>query len=66
MSATGRRYPCHRCAFAEDMLFRGVATAAWIVAWWIKELSPYEREFSIDDTLISHTHRKNQYARPTR
>lgn len=35
--------------------------AAWIIAWWIKSLPPYERDFSLNDVLISHKHRKNQY-----
>ncbi|KAJ3557418.1 hypothetical protein NM688_g1485 [Phlebia brevispora] len=38
----------------------GVATAAWVIAWWIKILPPYHRDFSVDDVLISHVHRKNQ------
>ncbi|KAI0701474.1 phosphatidic acid phosphatase type 2/haloperoxidase [Cytidiella melzeri] len=37
-----------------------VATMAWFVAQWIKAIAPYEREFSVDDTLISHKHRPNQ------
>lgn len=40
---------------------RGVATAAWIIAWWIKTLPPYERDFTVDDVIINHVHRKNQY-----
>ena len=42
-------------------LHRFVATAAWVMAWWIKVLPPYERDFSVDDVLINHAHRKNQY-----
>ena len=42
-------------------LFRAVATTCWVLAWWIKILPPYEREFSTSDVVISHAHHKNQY-----
>ncbi|TCD71751.1 hypothetical protein EIP91_005517 [Steccherinum ochraceum] len=35
------------------------ATLAWILAWMIKGLPPFEREFSADDPLISHANRPN-------
>ena len=48
--------------FFTSLLFgRIVATAAWVIAWWIKVLPPYERDFSVHDALINHAHRKNQY-----
>ncbi|KAK7686155.1 hypothetical protein QCA50_010375 [Cerrena zonata] len=37
-----------------------VSSLAWFIAWIIKELPPFEREFSLDDPLINHGHRKNQ------
>jgi len=37
-----------------------IASAAWVIAWIIKGLPPFEREFSTDDPLISHKHHKNQ------
>ncbi|KAH8091670.1 lipid phosphate phosphatase 1 [Cristinia sonorae] len=36
------------------------ASLAWILAWIIKGLPPFEREFSIDDPLIGHKNRPNQ------
>jgi len=37
-----------------------IASAAWVIAWIIKGLPPFEREFLTDDPLISHAHHKNQ------
>lgn len=39
---------------------RGVATAAWLIAWIIKGLPPYEREFDRKDPLIDHKQHKSQ------
>ena len=33
----------------------------WIAAYFIKNLPPYERDFSLKDPLIDHKHRSNQY-----
>ncbi|KAI0720635.1 lipid phosphate phosphatase 1 [Fomitopsis betulina] len=38
----------------------GVATAAWLIAWIIKGLPPYEREFDRKDPLIDHKQHKSQ------
>ncbi|KZT67380.1 PAP2-domain-containing protein [Daedalea quercina L-15889] len=38
----------------------GVATVAWFIAWIIKGLPPYEREFDRKDPLIDHKHHKSQ------
>ncbi|KAI0079379.1 lipid phosphate phosphatase 1 [Panus rudis PR-1116 ss-1] len=37
-----------------------VASLFWVLAWIIKSLPPFEREFSLDDPLISHAHKPNQ------
>jgi len=38
----------------------GVTFAAWFIAWIVKELPPYEREFDRDDTTIAHKSHKSQ------
>ncbi|KAH9951202.1 lipid phosphate phosphatase 1 [Amylocystis lapponica] len=37
-----------------------VASAAWLVASYIKTLPPFEREFDRHDPLIDHSHKHNQ------
>ncbi|KAH9832594.1 lipid phosphate phosphatase 1 [Rhodofomes roseus] len=37
-----------------------VATGAWFIAWNIKGLPPYQREFDHKDPLIDHKHHKSQ------
>lgn len=39
---------------------RVVATGAWFIAWIIKGLPPYERDFDRKDPLIDHKHHKSQ------
>ncbi|CAL1714235.1 unnamed protein product [Somion occarium] len=37
-----------------------IASIAWIIAWLIKGLPPFERDFSLDDPFINYTHKENQ------
>lgn len=52
---------CRRNADSSDSDFRLVASIAWTISWWIKFRPPFERDFDVDDPLISHKHRSNQY-----
>ncbi|KAI0940948.1 hypothetical protein AcV7_003182 [Taiwanofungus camphoratus] len=37
-----------------------IASTAWFIAWNVKQLPPFERDFDRKDTLINHKHKHNQ------
>ena len=51
---------CYLSRSNDSQNCRLLSSLAWFIAWLIKELPPFEREFTLDDPLISHKHHKNQ------
>lgn len=59
-SATGERHHLLDLINSHS-LYRLFATLLWFLGEVIDTIPVYERSFALDDPLISHPHRKQQY-----